>query len=77
MKIQLKSEARDAFIQRILDFFYNERGEEIGIIAAGTILEFIMDEIGGDIYNKGLDAGRAMMKARMDDLFYDMDELYK
>lgn len=77
MKFQLKDEDKRRLIQEIQDFFYNERDEEIGIIAAGLVLDFMVDNIAGKAYNKGVDDAKKFMFDKLDDISIDMDTLYK
>ena len=51
----LAAEDRDKCIEAIISYFYNERGETIGVIAAAGILDFFLDSAGIDIYNKGIE----------------------
>jgi len=71
----LSRERRKACIAEIITFFKEERSEQIGIIAAGEILDFFLQTIGGDIYNKGVDDSKELLQKRMYDLEVDLDVL--
>ncbi len=73
----IPDEKRNASIQEIIDFFEEERDEKIGIIAAESILDFFLQAIGMDLYNKGVEDSRNFMKSRFDDLELDMEALLK
>lgn len=51
--------------------------EEIGIIAAGTVMEFFLERLGTFIYNKSLDDAKLWFSKRMEDIEADFDILYK
>lgn len=70
-------EEKNLFIKKIQDYFLIERDEVLGIIAAESILAFFLDSLGKEIYNRTLEDSKKWMSKRMDELFYDFDELYK
>ncbi len=61
-KFDFKSkEHKKAYLEQIITFFHNERGEEIGYVAAEAILDFFLHSLGEDIYKKGVeDAGKIL-----------------
>lgn len=59
------------------NFFYNERGEEIGYIAAETILDFIMKDISPFIYNKAIQEAQKLVMDRMQSLDDDLYAMKK
>ena len=59
----------------IMVFFENERDEKIGLIAAGNLLDFFQQHIGGKLYNKGLRDAQQAMDKRIQELKYDIDDL--
>lgn len=75
--LTLTSEEKNKLIEKIQEFFYTERDEKIGIIAAEVILDFFLDTLGTAIYNKSLMDAKAWFMKRMDDLDADFDSLYK
>ena len=77
MKLQLSQEEKQEFIEEIQNFFAAERDMDLGIIAASDILEFFIDEIGVNLFNKGVDTSKKFMEKKMEDAVYDMDELYR
>jgi len=77
MLLNLSSDEKRNLINEIQNFFDEERGEEIGIIAAEEVLEFFMDNLGGKIYNKALDDARIWTKKRLEDIDIDYNMLYK
>jgi uncharacterized protein (DUF2164 family) len=71
-----EKEKADA-IDEIISFFRNERGEEIGVIAAGNILDLFLEKIGMHLYNKGVDATKDFFKKRLEENEIDLDATVK
>ncbi len=72
---KLSEEQKRAAIDDIIYFFEKERNEKIGVIAAGEILNFFQENIGQELFKKGVaDAKRALEK-RLEDLNFDLDDL--
>ena len=77
MKIKLSKAEKQKLINEIQTFFQEERGEEIGIIAAEIVLDFMMENIGKYAYNKALDDAKGWFEQRLEDLSIDYSLLYK
>ena len=77
MKIKLSKTEKQKLINEIQTFFQEERGEEIGIIAAEIVLEFMIENIGKHAYNKALDDAKGWFEQRLEDLSIDYSLLYK
>ena len=73
----LSEEKRKSSIEKIIEFFKKERSEEIGIIAAEDILNLLLETIGPELYNKGVEDSVDIVKSRMEDLGLDMEVLLK
>ncbi|UZJ78012.1 DUF2164 domain-containing protein [Fictibacillus sp. KU28468] len=73
MLINWKQEHKDQAIRDIQQFFYDERGEEIGIIAAENFLDFFAKQIGPHFYNQGVRDSQNVLRDRLaaveDDLY--------
>jgi uncharacterized protein (DUF2164 family) len=54
MFIKLPKEVKDGMKEEIISFFYEERDEQIGEIAAETILDFCLEKLGPYFYNEGV-----------------------
>ncbi|WP_455661805.1 DUF2164 domain-containing protein [Pradoshia sp.] len=54
MLVKWNAEERKHIISEIQYFYHQERGEEIGELAAGTILDFFAEQIGPYYYNAGV-----------------------
>ena len=71
----LSDEKRKDIIGRIQFFFKNERDEEIGMIAAEDILDCILEEAAIDIYQKGINDAKKLLKDRFEGFEIDLDLL--
>jgi uncharacterized protein (DUF2164 family) len=53
-EIKISKEKRDDMVSAIKNYFLKEREEEIGDLAAGLILDFIIEKIAPEFYNQGV-----------------------
>lgn len=75
MNAKLSTEQRKMAIDQIIDFYDREKGESMGVIAAGELFDFFQEYIGREFYNKGVNDSKRALDNRMDELRYDLDEL--
>jgi uncharacterized protein (DUF2164 family) len=73
----LSDNKRRKTIQDIIDFYATVRNETIGVIAAETLLDFLLDTIGKDLYNKGVDDAFQFVHERIRSAETDMNALVK
>jgi uncharacterized protein (DUF2164 family) len=66
--INLTKEKRDEMILAIKHYFSEERGEEIGDLRAGLMLDFIREELAPEFYNQGVSDSYKAMKDMAEDL---------
>jgi uncharacterized protein (DUF2164 family) len=66
--IKLTKEKRDDMVSAIKNYFLKEREEEIGNLAAGLLLEFILDELAPEFYNQGVYDSYKHMEDKIEDL---------
>jgi uncharacterized protein (DUF2164 family) len=67
-KLSLSKEKRDVMVSEIKKYFLKERGEEIGDLAAGLLLNFITEKIAPEFYNKGIYDAHAYMSERLEEM---------
>lgn len=72
---RLSEEEKDEAKQAIIHFFEVERDEKIGLIAAGELLNFFLQSVGGKIYNKGINDAKKALEYRIEELKFDLDDL--
>ncbi len=73
----LSKESKDNAIKEIIHYFSTERSEEIGVIAAEDMLHFFLQTCGEDIYRKGVQHTRVVLRQNLDNLETDLDLLSK
>lgn len=66
--LKLDKEKREQMKNEIKTYFYNERDEDLGDLGAGLILDFIIEEIAPEFYNKGVFDAYQYMNDRMEDV---------
>lgn len=72
---RLSDEEKNLAKEELILFFENERNEKIGVVAAEEILNFFLQSIGSKLYNKGINDAKKVLRSRMDELNYDLDDL--
>lgn len=71
----LSQEARERCVQEITSYFLDERDEEIGLIAAEDMLDFILQSIGPEIYNKAVEDSKGVLAAQLESMVVEMELL--
>ncbi len=66
--IKLTKEKRDDMVSAIKSYFLKEREEEIGDLAAGLLLDFIIEELAPEFYNQGVYDSQKFMEDKIEDL---------
>jgi uncharacterized protein (DUF2164 family) len=67
-KIKLTKEQRTEMVSSIKKYFKQERGEEIGDLGSGLILDFIIDRLAPEFYNQGVQDSYRYMGDRLEDM---------
>ncbi|MCF7861364.1 DUF2164 domain-containing protein [Candidatus Woesearchaeota archaeon] len=73
----LSEDKRKKSIRELIDFINNESNEEIGIIAAERILDYFLQTVGIQLYNKGIIDSINLMKDRFENMELDLESLQK
>ena len=66
--LTLTKERRDGLISEIKNYFSKEREEELGDLAAGLFLDFMIEKIGPEFYNQGVSDSHKYMHDAAEDL---------
>jgi uncharacterized protein (DUF2164 family) len=66
--IKLTKERRDDMVAAIKSYFLREREEKLGDLAAGLVLDFIVEELAPEFYNQGVYDSYKFMGDRVEDL---------
>jgi uncharacterized protein (DUF2164 family) len=69
----LDREARAEAVRRIRNYFERERGEELGELAAGFVLEFVAEELAPLFYNAAIEHAQALVARAVDSLDADLE----
>ncbi|RLQ95415.1 DUF2164 domain-containing protein [Falsibacillus albus] len=75
LDIKLPKEQKQLLIGRIQTYFYEDRGEEIGDLAAENFFHFILKEFGPFIYNQGVQDSKFVLEQKMENLDEDLEAL--
>jgi uncharacterized protein (DUF2164 family) len=67
-EIKISKEKRDDMVSAIKNYFLKEREEGIGDLAAGLMLDFIIEEIAPEFYNQGVYDSYKYMENMREDL---------
>ncbi|MGO1368224.1 MAG: DUF2164 domain-containing protein [Senegalia sp. (in: firmicutes)] len=68
-KIKISNDKKQVMTEKIKVYFLKERDEDLGDLAAELILNFFLEELAEDIYNKGIDDSYTYMSDKLQDLF--------
>ena len=68
MTIELTKEAKQNALESLQKYFEVNMEEPLGNLAAGALLQFILEEIGPSIYNKGVADAQERMQERISEL---------
>ncbi len=73
----LPKEKRDVLIREISAYFETEHDQQIGVIAAEDILDFFLQALGKDIYNKAVGDAKMTIQQSLENLDVDLDTLLR
>lgn len=66
--ITLSKEKKQEMVNSIKEYFYSEREEEMGDLAASMLLNFIIDELAPEFYNQGITDAYKYMNDKVEDM---------
>lgn len=72
MTIELTKEAKQTALESLQKYFAENMDEPLGNLAGGALLNFILEEIGPSLYNKGVADAQERMQARVSELDYEV-----
>jgi uncharacterized protein (DUF2164 family) len=68
-RIKISKENKEEMRNRIMNYFSEERDEDLGDLASELLLDFFIEELGPYIYNQGIEDAYVYIKDKVDDLF--------
>lgn len=71
----LSDERRRTLEREIISYFKTERDEDIGVIAAGEVLDFFLEALGPDCYAKAVSDAKSVVARSFENLETDLDLL--
>ena len=74
MTIEISKEARKDAIESIQQYFQKQREEKIGNLAADTLLDYFIEELGPLIYNKAVADVQNRLQARIMEVDIEVHE---
>ncbi|WP_261129975.1 DUF2164 domain-containing protein [Bacillus sp. Marseille-Q3570] len=77
MTLKIPKEEREQLVRNIQGYFIDERGEEIGDLAAGLMLDFFLKEAGPYVYNQGVRDAKKLLQDKIMNVEEDMDALQR
>lgn len=77
MFIKFTKQQKDSMIADIQRFFYEERNEEIGNLAAENVLEFVKSRLGPHFYNEAIKDAQSLMDQKMASIEEDLFAMEK
>ena len=72
MTIELTKEAKQTALESLQKYFAENMEEPLGNLAGGALLNFILEEIGPSLYNKGVADAQERMQVRISELDYEV-----
>lgn len=72
MNLKIPKEQKMQIIGRVQQYFREERGEEIGELAAEFLMDFIIKQTGPFIYNQAVEDVQAVLTQKMASLDEDV-----
>ncbi len=70
--LKIPKEDKDKLTKRVQEYFHEERSEEIGNLAAESILDYMFKLVGPVIYNQAIFDARNLVKEKMLSLEEDL-----
>lgn len=67
-KFDISVEKKERMIEEIKSYFYKERDEELGDLAASMVLDFFMEKLASEFYNEGVFDAYNYMNSCVEDM---------
>lgn len=71
----LTLDQREIAIKKIVDYFASERDEEIGVIAADDLLEMFLQNVGPDLFNRGIKEAKDLVEENLQSTLFNIELL--
>ncbi|WP_425449349.1 DUF2164 domain-containing protein [Dethiothermospora halolimnae] len=67
-RIEIKDDRKENMIKEIKRYFFQERDEDLGDLAATMVLDFFIKELAPQIYNQGIEDAYSYITDKIEDL---------
>ncbi len=71
----IPKEKRNKIVNEIITYYKTKMDQEIGVVVAEDILDFFLEAIGNDIYNKAISDSKNTIKNGFEIIEVDLDLL--
>ena len=68
-KIKLSENNKMEMKRKIVKYFSQERGEDLGELASQLVLDFVIEELALNIYNQGIEDSHSYINDKIEDLY--------
>lgn len=68
-RINMSKEIKEEMRKHIINYFLNERDEELGELSSQLLLDFFVEKLAPYVYNQGVEDAYICIKDRVEDLF--------
>lgn len=68
-KVKISKEIKEEMRRHIIQYFSEEREEDLGDLASQLLVDFFIEQLGPYIYNQGVEDAHGYIKDKVDDLF--------
>ena len=73
MLSRLRPEDKKTVIESVIAYFAREKDEEIGVIAAEEMVDYILEQVEAKIYNQGIDDATKQMRDELDRVLAEIE----
>ncbi|MBN2625875.1 MAG: DUF2164 family protein [Spirochaetales bacterium] len=73
--LELDRDRKKALVDGLIAYIDDEWEQEIGLLKAELLLDFLTDNMGKELYNRGVTDSRKFVMKRMEDMELDMDQI--
>jgi len=68
-ELKLDKRQKKEMVRKLQEYFLNERDDNLGDLAAGLLVDFIISELGAPIYNQGIADAYRYLSQQIEGLF--------
>ncbi|TQS74892.1 DUF2164 domain-containing protein [Ornithinibacillus gellani] len=68
-QFNISKEQRDVLVNSIMTYYEQERGEELGNLEAGFILDFFIEELAPIFYNLAVEDCHTYLMEKLEDVY--------